>query len=373
MATNERGAGGGDPVGRDGVVPVVGGLVADALGDDREVGSDRRAARQLGDAPRLGEQVAGADEHLGRDAAPVGTLAADQLGLDRDHGEPGLGEPRDERLSSGPETDNDDVTLVSTHAPILWHARRPGAREPVRRFRLRGGRRVVTLRCMEAVPATDEDRRGAFDELKELLSSGRIDAAEFATRSSKIADATTLSELAALVTDHGRAPCHSCTGEAVVRHGRGRRHHEPGARPVRRTIRHGVRHAAGDPLVVGLAVAGGAAFATSLFVTADDGPSNPPCGPGATRPTQPTHRAGPSRAADQRRVRQAPQRHAGQDRQHPLPQCRDLSGLRDDRGPRHGRPRSLTALVLQRQLPLQPHREPSQGRLEVCRPAQRQA
>ncbi|MDX6233399.1 MAG: hypothetical protein QOH68_2418 [Nocardioidaceae bacterium] len=148
---------------------------------------------------------------------------------------------------------------------------------------------------MDAVPATDADRRGAFDELKELLSSGRIDAAEFATRSSKIADATTLSELAALVTAGGRAPVTSApakqsfgtvVGDAITSPGVGRS-------VGRFATVFGLRRLI--VWLVGLALAGGSAFAIPQFVSNDDGSPNPPSGPGASpgatqqTATAPTH------------------------------------------------------------------------------------
>ena len=135
---------------------------------------------------------------------------------------------------------------------------------------------------MDAVPATDADRRGAFDELKELLSSGRIDAAEFATRSSKIADATTLSELAALETARGRAPATSApakqsfgtvVGDAIT------------SREVGRSVGRFATIVGLRRLIfwlVGLALAGGSAFAIPRFVSDDDGSSNPPSSPGAS-------------------------------------------------------------------------------------------
>lgn len=155
------------------------------------------------------------------------------------------------------------------------------------RFRPRGGRCVVTLRSMEAVPATDDDRRGAFDELKDLLSTGRIDTAEFASRSSKIADATTLSELAALVTDHGRAPASptpakqsfgSVVGEAVTSPEFGR---SVGRFAMAFSMRRVIVWA------IGLALAGGTAFATSWFGPdlGTGGPSTPPVTPGVTQAT----------------------------------------------------------------------------------------
>jgi hypothetical protein len=138
---------------------------------------------------------------------------------------------------------------------------------------------------MEGVPATDEDRRGAFDELKALLSSGRIDAAEFATRSSKVADATTLSELAALVTDHGRAPVTpspsnqsfgSVVGDAISSPEFGR---SLGRFATVFSMRRVIFW------VLGLAAAGGAAYATSWFDSGTGSPSSPPGTPGVTQTT----------------------------------------------------------------------------------------
>ena len=138
---------------------------------------------------------------------------------------------------------------------------------------------------MEAVPATDDDRRGAFDELKELLSSGRIDAAEFATRSSKISDATTLSELAALVTVKGTAPVAPSPAKPSY-----------GSVPGGTTTGHPVRSLGRFSMtiswrwlivwVLGLAVAGAAAFATSWFdVSGGSNPPSPQGPPGVTQAT----------------------------------------------------------------------------------------
>jgi hypothetical protein len=137
---------------------------------------------------------------------------------------------------------------------------------------------------MEAVPATDDDRRGAFDELKDLLASGRIDSAEFATRSSKIADATTLSELAALTTDHGRVPA----GHAPAKQSFGTVVGEAVTSPQftrsvgRFAVVFGLRRAIF--WVIGLAIAGGAAYATSWFGTGSGDPSSPSA-PGVTQAT----------------------------------------------------------------------------------------
>ena len=61
-------------------------------GDRRPVGVDARGARHARDPARLGEQVRGADHHLGRHAAPVRALAADQPGLHPGDVQAGLGQ-----------------------------------------------------------------------------------------------------------------------------------------------------------------------------------------------------------------------------------------------------------------------------------------
>ena len=75
---------------RDGVVPVVGGLVADPGVHRRPVGATSALPASVGDASRLGERVGGADDHLAGDAAEVGALATDQPLVDPDHVEAGL-------------------------------------------------------------------------------------------------------------------------------------------------------------------------------------------------------------------------------------------------------------------------------------------
>ncbi|MEV7398741.1 DUF1707 domain-containing protein [Aeromicrobium sp. NPDC092404] len=146
---------------------------------------------------------------------------------------------------------------------------------------------------MDAVPATDEDRRGAFEELKELLSSGRIDAAEFATRSSKISNAATLTELAALVTDHGRAPARSPS----AKQGLGSVVTDAIASPAfgRSLGRFAMVFSMRRVIiwVVGLVLAGGAAVATSFFddVGTGTGPTSPSITAGPTQGTS----AAPSR------------------------------------------------------------------------------
>ncbi len=61
-----------------------------ASGDRRPVRRDDGRAGPARDAPPLGQQVGRPHHHLGRDAAPVRALAADQLGVDPDHVEPGV-------------------------------------------------------------------------------------------------------------------------------------------------------------------------------------------------------------------------------------------------------------------------------------------
>ena len=77
-AAYEAPALGDEAVHRHRVVPVVGGLGADALGHRRPIGIDGRRPGHARHASRLGQQVGGPDHHLGRDAAPVGTLPAEE-------------------------------------------------------------------------------------------------------------------------------------------------------------------------------------------------------------------------------------------------------------------------------------------------------
>ena len=83
------------------------------LATGAEVGLHRRRAGRPVDAPRLGEQVRAADHHLAGHAAPVGALAADQLPLDADDGQPGLGQPAGDLLAARAHPDHDDVDLWS--------------------------------------------------------------------------------------------------------------------------------------------------------------------------------------------------------------------------------------------------------------------
>jgi hypothetical protein len=79
----------------------------------RPVGSDRSVPGHAGDAPSLGQQVARADHHLGRNACPVGTFAADQLGLHAHHVQTRLDQGPGDRLPSDPHADR---RLVATRS-----------------------------------------------------------------------------------------------------------------------------------------------------------------------------------------------------------------------------------------------------------------
>jgi hypothetical protein len=62
-----------------------------------------------GGAPRGGQHVARADERLGRHAAPVGALPADQLPLDQGDAQPAVGQPPGSVLAGRPGPDHDHV------------------------------------------------------------------------------------------------------------------------------------------------------------------------------------------------------------------------------------------------------------------------
>jgi hypothetical protein len=98
-----------EPAHRCGVVPVVGGLFPDAPGHRGEVGLDHGVAGHAIDPAPLGQQVGRPDHHLGRDTAPVGALAADQLGVDADDVQARLGEPRRGEFTAGAEPEHDHV------------------------------------------------------------------------------------------------------------------------------------------------------------------------------------------------------------------------------------------------------------------------
>ena len=105
------------------VVPGVGGLLPDAPGHRRPVGRHDRRARHAGDAPPLGQEVRGPHHHLGGDAPPVRALTADELGLDADDVEPGLGQLLRDLLTARAEPDDDGVDLHRIYSPpqlVIW-------------------------------------------------------------------------------------------------------------------------------------------------------------------------------------------------------------------------------------------------------------
>ena len=105
-----------EPVDRDLIVPVIRGLVADPVSDDRVVRCHCRRAGHGVHPASLGEQIGGADDHLRRDAPVVRAFTTDEVTLDADHRETGLGERTGSVLSSRAESDNNNINLVNLHA-----------------------------------------------------------------------------------------------------------------------------------------------------------------------------------------------------------------------------------------------------------------
>ena len=87
------------------VVPAAGHVVALGQGRRHVDRAGDRLAR-AGHPSRRGEHVAGADQRLARDAAPVGALAADQLALDEGDGQATVGTATGQHLTrrAGPIT-----------------------------------------------------------------------------------------------------------------------------------------------------------------------------------------------------------------------------------------------------------------------------
>jgi hypothetical protein len=105
------------------VVPGVGGFCPDAPGDRRPVGCHDGRARHAGDPPSLGQEVSGAHHHFGGDAPPVRALAADELGLDADDLETGVGQVPCDLLTARAEPDDDGVDLHRIYSPpqlVIW-------------------------------------------------------------------------------------------------------------------------------------------------------------------------------------------------------------------------------------------------------------
>ena len=109
VAADEPGARVLEPLDRDGVVPVVGGLVADPGVHGRPVGAYVGRAGQPVDPTPLGQRVGRADDHLARDAAVVRALAAHQPFVDPDHVEPRPGQLARRRLAARAEPDHHHV------------------------------------------------------------------------------------------------------------------------------------------------------------------------------------------------------------------------------------------------------------------------
>jgi hypothetical protein len=115
------------PQHRDALARRPGGLAAVVVVGHDEVapGERRRRIDRSGDrlagpgrlASRL-QRLAGAHERLGRDAAPVGALAAEQLALDDRHPQPALGQPRGAVLAGRPAAEDDDVEFAAHASPL---------------------------------------------------------------------------------------------------------------------------------------------------------------------------------------------------------------------------------------------------------------
>ena len=99
-----------EPLDGDRVVPVVGGLVADAGMHRSPVGADVRRAGQPVDPAPLRQRVGRPDDHLAGDAAEVGALPTHQPLVHPDHREPGPGQRRRRRLATRTEADHHHVT-----------------------------------------------------------------------------------------------------------------------------------------------------------------------------------------------------------------------------------------------------------------------
>ena len=99
------------------VVPVVGGLLPDALGDRGPGGRHRRLPGDARDATSLGQEVGAPDHHLGGDAPPVGALAAHQAPVDPDHVEAGFGQPLGDVLAPRSHPHHDHFSVLGHGAP----------------------------------------------------------------------------------------------------------------------------------------------------------------------------------------------------------------------------------------------------------------
>ena len=107
------------PLDRDLVVPVVGGLVADPGRDRAPGGTDVGVAGQVVDAPRLRQGVGRPDHHLRGDAAVVGALAPDQPPIHPHHGQAAPRQGGGQRLPARTQPHHHHVDLVRRHGPSL--------------------------------------------------------------------------------------------------------------------------------------------------------------------------------------------------------------------------------------------------------------
>ena len=84
-------------------------------------GVDAAPVDRLGGAGRLArrlQRLAGAQQRLGRDAAPVGALAAEQLALDDRDAQAALGEARGAVLAGRAAAEDDDVEVGAHASPF---------------------------------------------------------------------------------------------------------------------------------------------------------------------------------------------------------------------------------------------------------------
>ncbi len=116
-APDEPAALGQETVHGDGVVPVVCGLLSDALRYRVVVRTDAGLAGHAVNAPRLGQQVGRPDHHLARHAPPVRALPADQLPLHAQNAQPCLSQLPGDLFTTGAEPDDHDIYLLSHAGP----------------------------------------------------------------------------------------------------------------------------------------------------------------------------------------------------------------------------------------------------------------
>jgi hypothetical protein len=104
---------------RSAVVPRAGDL-ADTARHRRPVGRHIRRARPAGDAPALGQQFGRAHHRLRGDTAPIGALAADEVGLDAHDLQTGVGQVFRDLFPAGAQTDDDGIDLHGSTGRPSW-------------------------------------------------------------------------------------------------------------------------------------------------------------------------------------------------------------------------------------------------------------